>query len=754
MDKLSSLKTLAIDANHKLHLIEDGVFKNLTNLQHLSISYNTHLQTISPNIFQGLINLQNLTLINNGFTKLLDLTHAFKPSVLPSLKWLDLSENAFDAISEYTFQPMKGTTLQRLNINLCRLDFIHPNSLLPLTKLRDLSIGENDLNASMIGDFLLKMKNHRINLSSLDLSGMGFRKQPPKGLMDIISQTTIKVLILANNQFEFIHNDTFPRMVNIEIIDLRKVLTMSVASNAFDQFKFPNLKVLLMSGNNLFGIHKKHISDQLVVLDLSNNNGNPSNVVYFDIDRDAFSQLSALRELNLSYNRIKSIFNYTFLGLANLKMLSIENTTLYHIESGTFKHMKHLEILNLANNPLTTNGNLTSSQFEGLNNLSLLILKNCGIKYFNDDDNIFEMMPNLTQLNLRNNLLFYITAETLKPLKMLSVLDLSENLLVSWWKPLFLISGVKPLQLYLTNNKISHFSISMIQDISYLLENRPNLTVQIDLMNNIFSCDCSTMFETYLWIQKNGSREIKEYFENSNLECSTPDVWENKRVADYMSSVKKLRCIVYKKISNFMLLVWTAPSLITILLLVVGLVLVYKYRIYLKYWMFLAKIALGRKLISRSLITDFKTPKTYIFDAFISYCNEDRHFVSELVKQLETLPPHLRLCLYERDFEIGAMISEAVLKSIYESKYVILVVSNNFAKSQWCRWETQLAEHHRLYLDDGMIYDPLVLIKLGDIEKKYQTTTLRYLMKTKIYHAWDERKGEEFWKKLRCVLSK
>ncbi|XP_030022594.2 toll-like receptor 2 [Manduca sexta] len=751
LDNLSHLQVLEIEANHQLKYIEPGVFRNLTNLRQLSISYNTLLHTINDKIFEGLVNLHNLTLVNNGFHNIMQLTPAFHTSLLPSLRALDISENIFESIPEDAFHPLRGTNLMKLDLCLCRLDFIHKNSFLPLRNLKELRIGENDLNSTMISNFLVKMKDDGINLIHLDLSGMGFRKQPPRNLMNIIATTTIRRLILAKNQFEYICDDTFPRMVNIELLDLRKVLVINIGPQAFNPHKFPNLKVLLLSGNNLPGMHKTPLSDQLLLLDLSDNKGSPTNPLYYDIDRDTFLQSKELKILNLSFNRIKAIFDYTFIGLENLQILRLENGTLYHIGDGSFKPLKRLQMLNLANNPLEANKNLTSTMFEGLNELKILILQNCGIKRFYDDDNIFEMMPNLTHLILRNNQMYYITAEILKPLKLLQVLDLSENLLISWWKPLFLASGVKPIKLYLTNNKISHFSMSMIYDISYLLENRGNQTVEINFMDNIFICDCSSMYQTHRWLQTNGTALLRQFFYKSNFQCSSPDVWEDKRVADYLSSIKTLHCLMYEKITNVMVLVWTAPSIVTIGLVIIIVTITYKYRMYIRYWLFLAKIAFGRNFKKTAPKPE---TKSYKYDAFVSYCNDDREFVMDMINQLESQPPYLKLCVYERDFEIGSFISESVMNSINESKYVILIISNSFAKSQWCRWETQLAEYHRIFLEDGTSYDPLVLIRVGEVQSKYLTTTLKYLLKTKIYHLWDESNQEEFWTRLRNVLKK
>lgn len=754
LDRYKNLKHLDFEANHRLTYIEPGSFRHMTELEQLSISYNTALQRIDKNTFEGLVNLRNLTLIGNGFTELYQLTLAFRPLVLPSLRAVDLAENTFSSIKEYDFSPMRGANLTKLYLNLCRLDDIHPNSFLPLENLEVLHVGENDLNSSIIGNFLIEMMTHNISLNALDLSGMGFRKQPPRDLLEIIAKTTITRLSFAQNQFEVIGDNVFPQMVNIEFLDLRKVMAMSIGPNAFEPIQFPNLKVLLLGGNNLPGIHRKHLSTQLLCLDISSNKGNPVTPVYYEIDRDTFIGSTELRYLNLAFNRIKSIYNYTFKGLEKIRLINLENGTIFYIGPGTFKPTKRLKVLNLANNPLSFNQNLTSKQFEGLNELRSLSLQNCGIKKFNDDDNMFEMMPSLTKLILKNNQIYYITAETLKPLKYLEFLDLSENLLISWWNALFLDAGVTPRQLLLTNNKISHFSISMIQDFSYLLESNENSSAVIDLMDNVFVCDCNSMYTTYMWLQANGSTAVKTFFASSNFQCSSPDIWEDRKVSQYLSSFKTLHCLLYNKISKIMFLVWTAPSLISILLVIVIAVTVYRYRIYIRYWLFLAKLALGRKFIRQSLKPDNNLNKGYKYDAFISYCFDDRDFILEMTTQLEMNPPFLKLCVSERDFEVGSFISEAIVSCINESRYILLVISNNFAKSQWCRWETQLAEYHRLFLEDGTTYDPLVLVRIGDVDNKYLTPTLKYLLKTKIYLTWNEYQPEYFWKKLSTVLGK
>lgn len=753
LDSLFYLKTLEIEANHHLTFLKAGIFKNLTNLEQLSISYNTQLKSIDENLFIGLNKLKNLTMVNNGFTNLLDLTVSLQPKFLPSLRRLDLSENIFDSISLDAFSHMKGTGLNSLKISLCQIENIHPRSFLPLKKLQELIIGENDIrDTSTIECFLREMTDNNINLLYLDISSMGFKtKFLPKKLLHAISESTIKRLKLTQNKFEMISDSSFPKMEKIEVLDLRKVFAVSIGPNAFDPEKFPNLKALFLSGNYLPGIHSKHLSAQLKLLDISYNSGNPSSPVYFEIARGTFVESGNLQVLNLSYNRIKAISDYTFKGLHQLKVLNMENGTIFHIGPGTFLATQKLEILNLANNPITLSENLTSDQFQGLNALKVLILSNCGIRYLYNDNNMFDVMPNITHLILKNNLIMNIEDKTFEHLKNLNVLDLSGNLLIAWWTPIFLSSGIKPQKLLLGNNKITHFSVGMLKDMNYLLSNGSEF--EMDLMDNVFICDCSSMFTAYMWLETNGSAVLKEYFKNSDFQCSSPDLWKNNRVVEYFVSIKSLQCVAYERISNVMVLIWTLPSFIVIIAILVSSFMIYKYRYYIRYWIFLAKIALGRTLRPWSGEKRICIHKEHKYDAFVSYCNDDRELVLKIISQLETKPPHFRLCIFERDFEIGSFISDSIMSGINDSKFVVLIISNNFAKSHWCRWETQLAEYHRFFLEDGSCCDPLVLIRVGDLEQKYLTPTLKYLLNTKIYLEWNP-ESDEFWTKFRRLLSK
>jgi len=161
----------------------------------------------------------------------------------------------------------------------------------------------------------------------------------------------------------------------------------------------------------------------------------------------------------------------------------------------------------------------------------------------------------------------------------------------------------------------------------------------------------------------------------------------------------------------------------------------------------------------------------YKYDAFVSYNVNDSDWVfNKLVPSLEELSfdntesgiekskesiqrNNVRLCVYDRDFIAGRPISECIAESIRTSRKVILVISNNFALSPWCRFETDLA--HNTLTDQNR--EGLILIKLEEIDNEMLEKVapqLHFLLKTRIYLSWssDLKEQEIFWKKLRRAL--
>lgn len=737
LGNMTHLRTLEIEGNAKLHTIEPGVFNNMDRLQNLSISYSEKLVKLPENVFEGLVNLEYLYLMQNGFTSIKDVALALSPNYLPNIYKLALSENLFREVLEDDFEAMAGTPLVELNLVLCQIEYLHPNCLRPLRNLTALRLGENVFNISTIADLIERSVELAIPLRLLNLYSVGFRIEPPKELVRAIARSNITNLSLARNQFELLRRESFINMPNLEILDLREVLVLNVSHDAF--VNVPNLRTLLLSGNKLSFVPKGVLLQQLTYLDLSDNSGNAFVSSYFSLGKGRFVGMSNLTVLNLSYNRINGVMNDTFEGLTNLAVLGLKNATIFYLGNNSFAFLRNLRFLNLENNPLGNTITLTKEIFNGLENLEVLLLGGCSLSTLNSP---FDHLKSLKHLGLERNNLHSLAGELFRPLVTLKSIDISKNALISWQQNIFRWNrNLK--RILASHNKFTYLSETMIEDFSNVED--------LELAENPFSCDCTSF--AALQSQANDNNSIVALLQNSSASCVYPDAETNLTLYEYYLKVEELGIVCDTPTILFIIV----PLLLTLLLIAIIALTLYKFRWHVRYWIFLARLHLSRTGKLRPK-TQPKSYTNYQYDAFVSYCNEDRNFVIRLVAMLENYQPYLKLCVYERDFQVGAMISESVLESVARSRKTLLVISDSYARSQWCRWETQIAEHHRLFFENEYgeyVDDSLVLIKLGPICANHMTPTLKYLLKTRIYLQWDAdpKKQRVFWEKLRAALA-
>lgn len=740
--KMSHLKVLEIEGNTELYKIESLVFANMSKLENLSISYNKNLEHLEPDVFKGLTALKELNLIQNGFTEMKYLAMAFIPTSLKSIYKIDLSENVFSVINEDDFTPMKNSSLKELNMILCQIEYMHAKSLVPLQNLTILRLGENIFNVSTITNLVDTSVRFKVPLKFLNLYSVGFRKTLPKDLLMAIAKSNITNLCLAGNQFEVIDDSSFPEMPNLQILDLRDVLATNVSKNAFNCI--PKLRTLLLNGNKLSAVPEGALLNRLTFLDLSDNSGSAS---YVTLGKNRFRNMTNLNLLNLNFNRINGLYNETFTGLVNLTVLGLKNSTIFYIANGTFSAVPNLKFLNLENNPFGRR-NLTKEMFTGLEKLEVLLLGGCRIRHLSTVSSPFENLKSLKHLGLERNGLHEISPVTFLPLLQLVTVDISENGLISWQKRLFQNNlHLKEVSAY--RNKFTYLSQVMLEDFSNL--------EKLDVSENPFTCACTPFEDLINWHKRGDNWTMYELLKQKSAYCIYPDSSTNVTIDQFLLSAvnAEIDCEVHGY-NNWIPAV-AIPLIVLATIAMALAILGYKYRWHVRYWIFLARLQMSRigKLRSKA------APKCYTnfeYDAFVSYCNEDRNFVVKLVAMLENYRPFLKLCVYERDFQAGSIISESILECVAKSRKTLLIISDSYAKSHWCRWEAQLAEHHRLFFENEQgeyVDDSLVLIKLGPVCESHVTPTLKYLLKTRIYLQWDAdpKKQQVFWERLRSTLA-
>ncbi|XP_075003925.1 toll-like receptor 2 isoform X2 [Calonectris borealis] len=147
-----------------------------------------------------------------------------------------------------------------------------------------------------------------------------------------------------------------------------------------------------------------------------------------------------------------------------------------------------------------------------------------------------------------------------------------------------------------------------------------------------------------------------------------------------------------------------------------------------------------------------KRPENKLFDAFVSYSEQDAHWTKEnLLEKLET--DGFKICYHERDFKPGHPVLGNIFYCIENSHKVLFVLSPSFVNSCWCQYELYFAEHRVLNENQ----DSLIMIVLEDLPPNsvpQKFSKLRKLLKRKTYLKWspEEHKQKMFWRQLAAVL--
>lgn len=104
------------------------------------------------------------------------------------------------------------------------------------------------------------------------------------------------------------------------------------------------------------------------------------------------------------------------------------------------------------------------------------------------------------------------------------------------------------------------------------------------------------------------------------------------------------------------------------------------------------------------------------------------------------------LCIHERDWLPGNLISWNIVNSVQNSRRTILVISKEFLQSIWFQVEFHTAYYQML--EDQM--DRLIVVVRGELPpKEDMDKDLVFLLTTKTYLVWGEK---WFWEKLRYAL--
>ena len=337
---------------------------------------------------------------------------------------------------------------------------------------------------------------------------------------------------------------------------------------------------------------------------------------------------------------------------------------------------------------------------------------------------LLQSYTNLTLLNLSNANLIDIEADTFAYHHRLSVLDLSYNRLN--------LSSLSSIDLSKTSIRSLNLSHNRLTAIPASLRGQLDQMDGLDLYlsENTFICNCDNL-DFLEWVQSSTSITF-HYAEGHACTDSPGNTIHNIEIAS-------LHCNWY----------WMQPLIIVTSLLTLAL------------FVFAACVAYWKRFHISNLIFRFHerfcvvrdeiTATTFIYDAFVLYSgvDDDRQWVHyKLLTELEKVYG-FRLCIHHRNFPAGVDIIDNIAQTIHTSRKVLVVMSPNFVRSDWCIEEVQMTRS----LDRNKIIVVMYKDVLSpDVPKP---TVISHLLETRTYIEWNETPATAqklFWKKLRRAL--
>ena len=639
----------------------------------------------------------NLTLIlalNKTAPKLTFLKLHVTPEEIPDILWMFDWKSLPRRIGVIVFQSYSGPV--RLPMDLISSKKTPPINLHIEVEECDMDMSGNGLTSLGYIQFVLEYGCLCINLSHNNFKSVSlFSRFQPSSLMENIEMC---VLDLSYNQLCGDDSD---------FLMLTYLHELYLDHNSYT--RLPTYRV----GNHTYSIKGLQ---QLTILDLSHNSIHITMDDYNDgtlaVSRDLSSP--TIRELYLSHNYIQTIpkFIYTCTSLTHVDLSynRIDVTMDNDNDGPSPRTSSPIRELNLSHNQIhdipkfiytCTSLTYVDLSYNGIEELSLVYseeifkmsnsshLKILDLSWNNIHTihfGVFKYLKNLnelTKLNLNNNNLQQIPDDVDQMTNLTTTLDLTKNCLVEL-----------PLSIQNINN------------------------LEIGITGNSFRCDCHTFWMTG-WLQNT------EQVKNPKEIICFSGKGQGKRMIDlHIDDVGCNDPLIHALIGLAVTVVLTA-TVITV---------IYRYRGYIKIWLYTRFHFHPWDQIRENL-----EEKKY--DAFVSHYHEDWDWV------LATLMPKLedecgfRLCVHDRDFDLGLQIKDNITHAIQSSRRTIVVLTPEYAKSFWCNQEFLEAKQKAFNERANFI----IVVLLRPVEHKDLDMTLKLYMDTNTYTNVND---EWFWKKL------
>ncbi|MGH0172657.1 UNVERIFIED_CONTAM: hypothetical protein FKN15_066679 [Acipenser sinensis] len=501
-----------------------------------------------------------------------------------------------------------------------------------------------------------------------------------------------KNMMLMGNHILKINTWTFPRFKSIVSLDLSYGWLHEVEGNTFTYMH--TLEHLTLQQHHsvlMVGSQAFYPLYKLKSLRIGKIQTQDMKTIFFDLRN---SQLDTLGLYRIDFETMRKPM-FEDVGQCPLNTLEIFSSSINLIDDSAFSDLQDLRELLVKESSIKT---VHPNALMKLHALESLTLEGCSLDQM--PSGVLDSLTNLQVLNLRRNML-----QTL------------------------------PAELFKYNGKLLHIDLSLnrLQTLPEGIFRLFPSTLYVNLSGNYFTCDCSLAWASF-WVKSLGNTTNAEDFM-----CFAPIELRGKHLKDFNP-------ICIPEYVWYILIVILG---ITILSIVVVLLYVYRWKIYYQWYLLLSK---------RKDTEVWENNPRFKYDAFVAYCERDFEWViHELIPNLENNAglPNVKLCVSDRDWDLGGSILDNVESSIQRSRRTICVISTNFLKSEWCKLEMSLA-HMQLFSENR---DVLVFIFLEKIpvERLSQHQKLRREMCKKSCLDWpggETTAQKVFWEKLRSLIFK
>ncbi|XP_022656113.1 toll-like receptor Tollo [Varroa jacobsoni] len=743
---LTNLHSLSL-ARNRIGNMTKGTFAKFRSLRRLDLSRNQiggldhaifddapALNTIQlqDNLLRDInglfMNLAHLRLLNVSRNAITWFDYALVPA---ALKHLDLHSNEIEVLGNY-FEMESAMHLKILDVSHNRLREINAASI--PHRVESVALSNNLISVIHPFTFMLKANLSRVDLSNNRLQNIDINALRLKATQDLNRLPEFRI-----SENPFFCDCTMEWMQKINALDESRQYPRVVDLDRLEcqlPFSRRRTKVPLLQANqsDFLCKYKSHCfalchccefdacDCEMTCPDgcscYADSTWN-SNVVDCSFTSHSVIPVRVpmdVTELYLDGNDMPQLASHSFIGRKQLRVVYLNNSNVQVIRNRTFTGLANLQALHLDHNKITA---LHGHEFDNL--------------------------TTLRELYLSHNRLNFISNVTFSQLRSLRVL-------------------------HLDNNYIVEFQV-------WILSQNPLLT-ELRLGHNPWSCECRFQESLFDWAQMFGANALQDASATrcrgndtlgppltlfnatacaTNRIAVTGSTTNGNALGGFTNGVNQIEAaddshylggvIPDLKLDVLPIVGWAIVGLILFLIVVV-LIICIAYRKDIRVWIY---AHYGVRLFERR-----REEPEKLFDAFISYCKKDEPFVAQLLApELEcgsggaggTAP--YRLCLRYRDLPMSGYVAEAIGEAIECSRRSIVVLSEQFLRSEWCRFELKSAArdaHVRGSTDGG---SSLVVIVLDKGAMRLLDAEARLSLRGAPVIQWGEKR---FWEKLRYAL--